>query len=93
VGGHWATASLLECQLYYGLVFFLTGAIAPVIQWTLHRKLRFRFLKYLNFPLIFSGTNNMPPATPLNFIPWVLVYLIFNYVIRRRNFGWWAKYN
>jgi len=35
----------------------------------------------------------MPPATPLNYVPWVLVCFIFNYVIRRRHFGWWAKYN
>ena len=35
----------------------------------------------------------MPPATPLNFVPWVLVCFVFNYVIRRRHFGWWSKYN
>lgn len=35
----------------------------------------------------------MPPATPLNYVPWVLVCFVFNYVIRRRYFGWWSKYN
>ncbi|KAH9059400.1 small oligopeptide transporter [Lactarius deliciosus] len=80
--------------LYYGLVFFfLAGAILPLIQWVLHKKLNIGFLKYLNFPLIFTGTGNMPPATPLNYVPWVLVCFLFNYVIRRRHFGWWSKYN
>ena len=81
-------------ELYYGLVFFfLAGAILPVIQWVLHKKFHFGFLKYLNFPLIFIGTGNMPPATPLNYVPWVLVCFVFNYVVRRRHFGWWSKYN
>ena len=35
----------------------------------------------------------MPPATPINFVPWVFICFLFNYVIRRRHFGWWAKYN
>jgi hypothetical protein len=26
-------------------------------------------------------------------VPWVLVCFIFNYVIRRRHFSWWSKYN
>ena len=26
-------------------------------------------------------------------MPWVIVGFIFNYVIRRRHFGWWTKYN
>jgi OPT oligopeptide transporter protein len=59
----------------------------------LHKKFRVEFLKYLNFPLIFTSTGNMPPATPLNYVPWVLVCFAFNYVIRRRYFGWWSKYN
>ncbi|KAH8981414.1 small oligopeptide transporter [Lactarius akahatsu] len=80
--------------MYYGLVFFfLAGAILPLIQWVLHKKLNIGFLKYLNFPLMFTGTGNMPPATPLNYVPWVLICFLFNYVIRRRHFGWWSKYN
>ncbi|KAH9955686.1 small oligopeptide transporter [Russula dissimulans] len=81
-------------QMYNGLVyFFLIGAVLPLFQWILHKKLNINFLKYVNFPLIFTGTGNLPPATPLNYVPWVIVCFIFNYVIRRRHFGWWAKYN
>jgi hypothetical protein len=51
------------------------------------------FLKYLNFPVIFSGTNYLPPATPLNYVAWTFVCFIFNHRIRRRHFDWWSKYN
>ncbi|KAI0319314.1 OPT oligopeptide transporter [Amylostereum chailletii] len=81
-------------QIYYGLVFFfLIGAVLPAIQYALHKKYKWSILKYVNWPVIFSGTGLMPPATPLNFVPYVIVGFIFNYVIRRRHFSWWAKYN
>ncbi|KAA1478168.1 OPT oligopeptide transporter [Dentipellis sp. KUC8613] len=80
--------------IYYPLLFFfLIGAILPVIQWAVHRRFKVGILKYLNFPLIFTGTGNIPPATPINYVPWVIIGFIFNYVIRRRNFAWWSKYN
>jgi len=80
-------------QLYHGVVFFLIGAILPLIQWTLHRKFKIRLLKYLNFPVLCSSTLWMPPATPINYVSWVLICFLFNYYIRRSHFSWWAKYN
>jgi hypothetical protein len=81
-------------QLYYGLVFFfLAGILAPLFQWILHKKFGIGFLKYINFPLAFGSTSYMPPATPLNYMPSVFVGFIFNYIIRRHHFAWWAKYN
>ncbi|KAF8264244.1 OPT oligopeptide transporter [Lactarius quietus] len=68
-------------QLYYGLV------------WALHKRLKIRLLRYLNFPVIFNSMAFMPPATPINYMPSILIWLLFNYVIRRRHFGWWTKYN
>jgi hypothetical protein len=59
----------------------------------LHRKFKIDFLKYVNFPIVFAGASSMPPATPLNYMPGVLVCFIFNYIIRQRHFGWWSKYN
>jgi hypothetical protein len=35
----------------------------------------------------------MPPATAVNYVPWAIVGFIFQYVIRRRHFSWWTKYN
>jgi hypothetical protein len=59
----------------------------------LHKKFKIDFFKYVNFPIIFNGTASMPPATPLNYVPYVLVCFTFNYIIRRRHFAWWSKYN
>lgn len=47
----------------------------------------------LSFPVIFSGTGYIPPASAVNYIPWGIVGFIFQYVIRRRHFSWWTKYN
>jgi len=44
-------------------------------------------------PVVLSGTGAIPPATAVNYIPWALIGFIFNFVIRKRAFNWWAKYN
>jgi len=50
-------------------------------------------LNYLHFPLVFSGLGSIPPATSINYVPWAIVGFVSQYVIRRRNFSYWAKYN
>lgn len=47
----------------------------------------------LSLPVIFAGTGLIPPATAVNYVPWTIVGFIFQYVIRRRHFSWWTKYN
>ena len=46
-----------------------------------------------SLPVIFAGTGNIPPATAVNYVPWTIVGFAFQYVIRRRYFSWWTKYN
>lgn len=75
------------------LWFFFIGAVTPAIPYVLTRRWPKRWYKYINFPVIYTGTGNMPPATAVNYIPAALVGFIFNYIIRRRNFSWWSKYN
>jgi OPT family oligopeptide transporter len=81
-------------QVYYALsFFFLIGALCPLIAWIITRKYPNSFVKYVNFPVIFAGTGAIPPASAVNFVPWTIVGFIFQYVIRRRHFAWWTKYN
>ncbi|QRW10201.1 OPT oligopeptide transporter protein [Ceratobasidium sp. AG-Ba] len=81
-------------QIYYGLVyFFLAGAVAPVIPWLIAKRYPTSFAKYINFPVIFNGTGLIPPASAINYVPWAIVGFIFQFIIRRRHFQWWAKYN
>ena len=45
-------------QLYYGLVFFfLTGALLPVGAYIVSLKRPNSTIRYINFPVIFSGTG------------------------------------
>ncbi|KAI6137244.1 OPT oligopeptide transporter protein-domain-containing protein [Pisolithus sp. B1] len=74
------------------LYFFVVGAIAPVIPWLLMKRWPHSSLRYVN-PVFFNGTSLIPPATALNFVPWALVNYIFQNIIRKHNFPWWAKYN
>lgn len=43
--------------------------------------------------VIFSGTGSIPPANAVNYVTWSIVGFIFQYIIRRRHFSWWTKYN
>ncbi|KAJ6515696.1 OPT oligopeptide transporter [Mycena sanguinolenta] len=81
-------------QIYYALTFFfLVGFICPVIAWLITLKWPNSIIRYVNFPVIFSGTGAIPPASAINYVPWAIVGFIFQYVIRRRHFAWWTKYN
>ncbi|KAG8844060.1 hypothetical protein FRB96_003293 [Tulasnella sp. 330] len=81
-------------QVYYALTFaFLIGAVAPAIPYFLTKKYPTSIFKYVNLPVIFNGTGSIPPASAINYVPWAIVGFIFQFVIRRRHFTWWAKYN
>lgn len=82
-------------QVYSSLLwFFLAGAIFPVVIYIAARVFpRYRFLKFLNAPLIFGGAGLIPPATPLNYLSWGIVGYLFNKLIRDRFRGWWMQYN
>nr|AGA20372.1 oligopeptide transporter 1 [Phanerodontia chrysosporium] len=81
-------------QIYYGLVFFfIAGFLAPLATWLVQKRFSHPFLRYINWPIVFNGTAALPPATPLNYVSWAAVCFVFNYVVRRRHFSWWTKYN
>jgi len=80
--------------LYNGLMhFFWVGAILPVMNWCVLWKWPLSPIKYLNWPVFFSGTGLIPPATPYNYGTYCLVGIIFGYFIKKRFFHWWTKYN
>ncbi|KZV91748.1 OPT oligopeptide transporter [Exidia glandulosa HHB12029] len=81
-------------QIYYALsFFFLIGAILPTIPYFFTKRYPESWWRYVNFPVIFNGTGLIPPASAINYVPWTIVGFVFQYVIRRRHFSWWAKYN
>ncbi|CAK7890711.1 oligopeptide transporter 1 [[Candida] anglica] len=81
-------------QLYYGLLFFfLVGALLPVVNWLVLKKWPNSPIRWLNWPVFFSGTGYIPPATPYNYGAYCMVGLIFGWWIKKKYFHWWVKYN
>ncbi|KAG6897986.1 hypothetical protein C0992_007940 [Termitomyces sp. T32_za158] len=71
----------------FGTASIIWGVIGPARQFSKGQ------IYYGNFPVIFSGTGYIPPASAVNYVPWAIVGFIFQYVMRRRHFSWWTKYN
>ncbi|KAL9088343.1 MAG: hypothetical protein Q9165_006268 [Trypethelium subeluteriae] len=81
-------------KIYSSLLhFFWIGALMPILTWLLYKRTKQTFWKRVNWPLIFVGTWNVPPATGINYSSWFLVNLIFNNQIYKRASAWWTKYN
>ncbi|KAJ7653287.1 OPT oligopeptide transporter protein-domain-containing protein [Mycena polygramma] len=84
-------------QIYFGsfslTFFFVIGAACPIILWLITRRRPNTILNYLSFPLIFSALGQIPPATAINFVPWAIFGFVFQYIIRRKHFAYWTKYN
>ncbi|KAM0815583.1 hypothetical protein AB5N19_01382 [Seiridium cardinale] len=81
-------------QLYsWANWFWLIGAACPVAQYFLAKRYPRSFLRYVFFPAIFGAAGMIPPATTWYLGQYVIVGLLFNYVIKKRFFGWWSRYN
>ncbi|KAI0710524.1 small oligopeptide transporter [Earliella scabrosa] len=59
------------------------GVIGPTLQ----------FSKSELYYLMFTGVGLIPPASAANYVPWAIIGFLSQYVIRRRYFPFWAKYN
>ncbi|KAF9518906.1 hypothetical protein BS47DRAFT_1289018 [Hydnum rufescens UP504] len=74
----------------YALLF---GALAPIPFWLWQRRYPHTRLKYVSMPVLINGPGMIPPAVGINFSSWFVVAFVFQYLIRRRNFRWWSKFN
>ncbi|KAJ5673707.1 hypothetical protein N7507_002834 [Penicillium longicatenatum] len=75
------------------LYFFIIGAILPVPVYFLSHRYPNSLWKKVHIPLFLGGLNYLPPATGMNYGSWAVVGLTFGWLIRKRAFSWWAKYN
>lgn len=81
-------------QIYAGLLlFFILGAVVPVIIYFAAKKWPKSPIKFLIAPVIFGGAGLIPPASPLNYLSWGIVGFVFQYLIRNRYFAWWSRLN
>ncbi|QRV74794.1 OPT oligopeptide transporter protein [Ceratobasidium sp. AG-Ba] len=74
----------------YALAF---GAVIPIPFWLWQRKYPQSRIKYVNMPVLLNGPTWIPPATGINYSSWFVIGFLFQYVIRKRNFRWWSKFN
>ncbi|CAE6490908.1 unnamed protein product [Rhizoctonia solani] len=74
----------------YALLF---GAFIPIPFWLWQRKFPQSRFRYINIPVLLNGPMWIPPATGINYSSWFVVGFLFQYVVRRRNFRWWSKFN
>ncbi|CAE6432709.1 unnamed protein product [Rhizoctonia solani] len=74
----------------YALLF---GALIPIPFWYWQRRFPQSRFRYINIPVLLNGPMWIPPATGINYSSWFVVGFLFQYVVRRRNFRWWSKFN
>ncbi|OAA55787.1 small oligopeptide transporter [Niveomyces insectorum RCEF 264] len=81
-------------RIYSNLLhFFWIGLVFPPLTWLVWKKTNKDWVRKINWPLIFVGTYNVPPATGINYSSWYIVNVIFNKIIYKRFHAWWTKYN
>ncbi|KAH6627817.1 OPT oligopeptide transporter protein-domain-containing protein [Chaetomium tenue] len=81
-------------QIYSSLfLFFILGAVTPLVIYLLAKRRPKSFLRYLMAPVIFGGAGAIPPATPLNYLSWGIVGFVFQFLIKKRHFAWWSRLN
>jgi OPT family oligopeptide transporter len=80
--------------LYHPEVFALIiGAVLPIPFWYWQRRRPGSVLRYLNIPVLLNGVMWLPPASGANYSAWFVVGFVFQYLVRKRNFAWWSKFN
>jgi len=81
--------SIYHPQMYAIIV----GALLPLPFWIMQRRRPDSWAKYVSTPVILLGISYIPPATGINYSSWFAVGFVFQFIIRKRNFAWWSKYN
>ena len=71
----------------------IVGALLPFPFWIMQRWRPDSWAKFVSTPIALIGVSFIPPATGINYSSWFAVGFIFQFVIRKRNFQWWSKYN
>ena len=83
------TGALYHPQLYA----IIGGALLPIPFWLYQRRYPNSWVKFISTPVVLNGVSYIPPATGINYSSWFAVGFVFQYLIRRRNFAWWSKFN
>ena len=83
------TGSVYHPHLYS----LAAGVFLPIPFWLWQRRYPNSWVRFVNTPVLIAGLGSIPPATGINYSSWFLVAFVFQYLIRKRNFAWWSKFN
>jgi OPT family small oligopeptide transporter len=84
----------LTGSLYGSLQYFwLAGALVPIIVYLIARNFPSSKARFFSALIFFGGMGQLPPATPLSYLSWSLLGLVFQKFIRNRYRGWWMRFN
>lgn len=75
------------------LYAMIVGIFLPLPFYFWQRRYPTSWVKNVSTPVILNGVAWIPPATGINYSSWFAVGFVFQYLIRKRNFAWWAKFN
>lgn len=81
--------SLYQPELYA----IIGGALLPFPFWLWQRRYPNSWVKFVSTPVILSGVAYIPPAGGINYSAWFATGFVFQYLVRKRNFAWWSKFN
>ncbi|KAJ7959386.1 putative Oligopeptide transporter [Quillaja saponaria] len=78
-----------QCQL-----FFLGGAIAPLLVWLAQKAFpNKKWIRLIHMPVLLGATAIMPPATAVNFTNWIIAGFLSGFVVYKYRPEWWKRYN
>jgi hypothetical protein len=81
-------------SIYYPQLYaIIVGALLPFPFWIMQRRRPDSWAKFVSTPVVLLGVSFIPPATGINYSSWFAVGFVFQFIVRKRNFAWWSKYN
>lgn len=81
-------------SIYYPQLYaIIVGALLPFPFWIMQRRRPDSWAKFVSTPVVLLGVSFIPPATGINYSAWFAVGFVFQFIVRKRNFAWWSKYN
>jgi OPT oligopeptide transporter protein len=81
--------SIYHAQLYA----IILGALLPLPFWIMQRRRPDSWAKFVSTPVVLLGVSYIPPSVGINYSSWFAVGFVFQFIVRKRNFAWWSKYN
>lgn len=79
--------------VYNKCLFFFFLGLLPAVNWLILKKWPNSKIKWMNWPVFFSGTGLIPPATPYNYATYCMVGAFFSVFVKRKWTKWYFKYN